>query len=400
MISRLAEEFVDLLPDGPVCLLSTLLLKQVLDVQIATTGDQVGLAGAHNLGAEPQLVGDEEEHNDGGSEVDGEPALHTCLVSHFAISDGSKSHPELDNEDQAIEGQPDPGTDNAGLRSEGQLVQGVALDLPGTTEADVGKADRAPGEDGRQTRNGHHPLEGGGLLVRGSQEAEKTESGGNENGPKGTTLAVDVGQEGGSLSLLGQGGQSTGGAVDGGVTNRQHGNHDDHVHHRGKTRDTGVLNRDNEGGSLGVGRGITADEALVVESDQQADEGESNNVEDGDTPEDLLDGGGKRLARVGSLSGGQTDQLGTGEGESGVDEHTAKALEAIVERARVNPVLSTDVTTLGAAAAVEDDSEDAGWECERCLSNSRVNLGGTLTTYMKPMTATTLMQEKANSASP
>lgn len=235
----------------------------------------------------------------------------------------------------------------------------MALDAPGAAESDVSEADRAPGENGREAGNGHHPGKGDSLLVRGSQEAKQADGGGNADRPERTTLAVNVGQEAGSLALLGESSEGTGRTVDGGVTDGQHGNHDNDVHDGGKALDTGVLNGNDEGRCVGIGRRATGDETLGVEWDEEANQGKGDHVEEGNTPEHLLDSTGERLAGVGSLGSGQTNQLGTGEGKGSIDEDAAKTLEAIVERTRVMPVASTDVATLGATTAVQNNSEDA-----------------------------------------
>ncbi len=58
---------------------------------------------------------------------------------------------------------------------------------------------------------------------------------------------------------------------------------------------------------------------------------------------------GHRLARVGSIRGGKTDELGTGKCESGSDED-GNALESVCKRARVVPVLCADVLAIRSLA--------------------------------------------------
>ena len=160
------------------------------------------------------------------------------------------------------------------------------------------------------------------------------------------------------MALLCKGSEGTGRTVNGGVTDGQNGNHDNDVHDRGQTLDAGVLNGNDEGRCVGISRRATGDETLGVVGNEEANQGKGYHVEEGNTPEHLLDSTGERLAGVGSLSGGQANQLCTGEGEGSIDEDTAKTLEAIVERTGVVPVASTDVATLGATTAVQNNSED------------------------------------------
>lgn len=211
----------------------------------------------------------------------------------------------------------------------------MALQLPGATETDVGEADGTPGEDGRETGQGHHPVEGLLLLIGGGEVSEKTEGGGEENGEQGTALTIDVGEELRGLVLLGQSGEGSGRTIDGRVANGQHRNHDDNIHNRGKTGNTSVLDSNDEGGSTGIGVGRSVQQAGFVIRDQEADDGQGDDIEEADTPEDLFHGRGEGLAGVGSFSGSQTDQFGTGEGEGSVDEHTAETFEAIVESAGI-----------------------------------------------------------------
>lgn len=95
----------------------------------------------------------------------------------------------------------------------------------------------------------------------------------------------------------------------------------------------------------------------------------------GDTPEHLSDGSGKRLERIGSLSSSQTDQLSTGERESGGDENGAEALEAIVEGTRVIPSACTPVlriqTIARASAADEYEGDDHEDDSGRKLQTRR-----------------------------
>ena len=63
-------------------------------------------------------------------------------------------------------------------------------------------------------------------------------------------------------------------------------------------------------------------QSWVGRADQEADKKETNDVEQGDSPEDLLDGTGKGLGGVLGFGGGKTDEFGSTEGESSRDEDT------------------------------------------------------------------------------
>lgn len=86
----------------------------------------------------------------------------------------------LSDEAEHIEGQAEVGAVDAADGLEGDLVEGVALALPGGAEADVGEADGAPGEEGRETRQGEEPVKDGravGVEVDVGEGAEGEEQG-------------------------------------------------------------------------------------------------------------------------------------------------------------------------------------------------------------------------------
>ena len=93
--------------------------------------------------------------------------------------------------------------------------------------------------------------------------------------------------------------------------------------------------------------------------DEETNDGEGDDIEESDTPEHLLDGGGERFARVCSFRGSETDKFSTGEGEGSGDKNRADTLEASSEGAWVPPVNSTDVASLWPTTAVDDYTEDA-----------------------------------------
>lgn len=98
----------------------------------------------------------------------------------------------------------------------------------------------------------------------------------------------------------------------------------------------------------------------MVMRDQEADEGERNNVEEGDAPEDLFDGGGERFAWVNRLGGRKPNQLSAGKSEGGRDEDGAEAFEAVVEGTWVVPETAANVAVVRKAADVDDDAEKTG----------------------------------------
>lgn len=75
----------------------------------------------------------------------------------------------------------------------------------------------APGKDGCQARESHHPVESlSASIGSGSDDvAKKSEDGNKYNRDKGPTSSVNVAKNLGRLSLVCERGEGSGGAVDG-----------------------------------------------------------------------------------------------------------------------------------------------------------------------------------------
>lgn len=94
----------------------------------------------------------------------------------------------------------------------------------------------------------------------------------------------------------------------------------------------------------------------------------------GDTPEDLLDSTWQGLDGVLGLSSGQTNEFCSGERESGGNEDSAEAAEAVSERAWVLPRLGALVRIISSSlrSTTEDTDErddhedDDGAELQKC----------------------------------
>lgn len=315
----------------------------VLDLEEPDTALQLGVL----VQVAVDTPADHESDDDGQGEV----VLEEDHGAHGGNGDVEGGHETQEDEEEA-----DGTADDAERRGEGQLLDVAAVVLPGLTETDVCETDAAPDEEVGDTGQSQQPGEDG-LALRGlvyeGQEGERDLQG---DTPDRTALLVDVCEELGGHLVLCQSLDGTAGSVGGRVGDTEHGEGDDGVHDGGQAADTGLLDRDDEGGGLGVGAGRTEQELGVAGDDEADDEG-SQNVEDHDTPEHLLGGLGDGLGRVGGLSSGQTAQLGTGKGKGAGDEDGAEALEG-GEGARVTPVLGADVSALWRTTAVDHDAED------------------------------------------
>lgn len=266
----------------------------------------------------------------------------------------------LSDEAEDVEGETDVRAVHATEGAERDLVQGVALLEPRGAEADVGQADGAPSEKGGETRQGEQPVKDGRALSVEVNIRQRGEGTDGEDRDERAAGAVNVGEDPGGVALLGERGERAGAAVDGRHTDGQDRDQDDDVHERVVAVEVGVLAHKHErrGGDIGI-RVTGAQKARVVVRDQEADEEQTQDVEEGDTPEDLLDGTRERPQGVLGLSCGETDELGSGEGKGGRDEDGAETAEAVSERTRLIPGTRANIFVIATAggATTEDQHE-------------------------------------------
>jgi hypothetical protein len=151
----------------------------------------------------------------------------------------------------------------------------------------------------RETRERKEPVEDepGGVLVD-TDVGDGSEGEDKDNRPKGSTRLVDVAEEFGGESGLGEGGEGSGSGVDARETDGEDGDDDRGVDEVVESLDVGVSEDDDEGGS---GRTRGTEESLVVVANEETNDGKGGDVDDGDTPKGVLDSGGDGLSRVGSL---------------------------------------------------------------------------------------------------
>ena len=89
---------------------------------------------------------------------------------------------------------------------------------------------------------------------------------------------------------------------------------------------------------------------------EQSNNGKGDDVEESDTPENLLNSRGEGLAGIGGFGSGQANQLGSSESESCRNKHTTEALEPVIEGSGVVPVCASYVSTLWSTPTVNDDA--------------------------------------------
>lgn len=234
------------------------------------------------------------------------------------------------NESDDVQAQTDVGTANTEHGSEWQLIELAASKLPRAAVADVGQVDGCPCEERRERGQGQEPVEGNSSLWCQGDVCEESEDQRKGQGNVWATVLVNAGEDLWCHAVESQSLDGTGGSVGTGVGDGDDGKSDDGVEDVWHDGNVGEGAGADHWGVLGVGSGCAL-EGWVIRWDDEAEDEERDDVEDGNTPEDLLGGLWKGLSRVVGLSSGETNQLGTSEGESGGDEDGAPSLESVAE---------------------------------------------------------------------
>lgn len=152
---------------------------------------------------------DVEEEDDGDAHEFEEEILCDSAGGHVLPADGEGADPELGNEDEDVEDEADVGAYDADLRIVGHVVEAAAAGGPRAAEADVAEADGGPCEDGGEAGNGEEPVQHGALLFEIGEEGEEADECGDEDGYEGSATFVDVAEDLGRLSEVGEGGEGS-----------------------------------------------------------------------------------------------------------------------------------------------------------------------------------------------
>jgi hypothetical protein len=302
--------------------------------------------------ASADLVADVEKGNGEESQVRAEEGLGGGGSSRGR----EKSIVERGDKSENVKSESEVRTSN----TEGGLVRDEAevdtLCLHTSAHADVSKADGTPDEEETETSKGQEPAKDLHTLRSGTDVGKETEGDLESNTVEGAALGVDVLEEVGGHVALSHSLDGSGGTESAGVGDREDSNSDDSVHDAGEDLDTCILDSKNEGRGLGVGTAGTH-ETLVVGGEDETDDEQVKDVENGNSPEDLLASHGDGSTGVGRLGGSKTNHLSTTERESSDDKDSAETLEA-GESTRILPVLEADVALVANTTTVDDNTKD------------------------------------------
>lgn len=231
---------------------------------------------------------------------------------------------------------------------------------PRLSETDVRKTDGTPGEQGSKTRKGEKPVEDERAISIQVDVCKGAEGHDKDDGEERATGAINVSEDLGSISLLGKSSQCAGATIDTRHTNGHDGNQDDDVHEAVEALETGIFADEHERRSIDIDERIGTEKVFIIRADEKTNKGEADDIEEGDTPEDLSDSTGQVLEGILGLGRSKTNQLGSAEGKGGRDEDGAETLEAIAERSGVIPGASTPVFIVDARGWTTSENQDKG----------------------------------------
>jgi hypothetical protein len=186
----------------------------------------------------------------------------------------------LSNEDDKDDEKSEPRSCNTSSSLEWDLVNGVAVVSPSLAETDVGQADGAPGEEGGKTGKSDQPVENS-HTSRGHPHVSETTPQEDEcDGVEGTTRAVDVVEDLGSIALVGKRSKGTRSTVYTRHTNGNNGDKNDNIHEAVETNESSILGGNDEGRGVGVATS-SSKETLIIVLDEKTDKEETEHVEAG-----------------------------------------------------------------------------------------------------------------------
>jgi hypothetical protein len=321
---------------------------------------EVDVGGTEERRTLPKETGNPEDKDN----RDGQNVLHNTLNAVLSTSGRNGSIVALSNQDQDAKDETQPGSVNTTSSEIGDLIEGTALGPPSGTETDVAVADRSPGNQAGQSREGKKPVKDGHTTSSERDVGEGTKEEVDENGGQRATGLVNVGEELGGVALLGKSSQGARSTVDTRNTDRDNGDADDQVHEVIKSDEATIDTSQNEGGyTIGVGV-IGVKQAVIGGADEQADKSKTKDIEEGDTPEDLLDSTGKGSGRVLGLGSCKTDELSACERKGSGDEDGAETREAVLESTRIVPKASAPVLIVSAITRTTTADQDNSNEHE------------------------------------
>lgn len=262
-----------------------------------------------------------------------------------------------DAEDKA-----DPRTNDATNGRERDLIKSMAVVLPGSSEANMRQADGAPCEKSGKRRKRKKPVEHFVTAVVHAHKGEKSADEVKNDRGEGAARTINVGEDLGCVTLLSQGSKGAGSSVHRGNTNGEHRDEDDKVHEVVKRLKGGILGSQHERRRIRARVSLLGQKVLIIGADEETNEEQAEDIEQSDTPEDLLDSAGQSLDGVAGLGGSKTNQFRSGKREGSGNEDGAEADETVLERTRLVPVPGTPVlakaTILRSTSANKDEGDN------------------------------------------
>lgn len=120
------------------------------------------------------------------------------------------------------------------------------------------------------------------------------------------------------------------------------------------------MERQHERRVPGITAASTGRKSIAIVWHNQAEEEERDNVEQTDTPEDLLCGFRNGLTRIHGFGSSETHEFCSTKGERCSDEDGAEALESVCKSPGIMPVTGSNITSFirWNAATIDNDSQE------------------------------------------
>lgn len=177
-------------------------MEASLERSLAQPGEHVHLGCGHEQApfARLDLPAEVAEDGEGGGEVALEEGLGVGLAA-----DGEEGDVKGGHDGDPVDGEAEPGADDAHAGSVGELVGCEAGGFPARAEADVREADGHPDEEEGECGQGQEPAEDVAGFAGLAEVGDEAEAELEERGPEGSALTVDVLEESGGHSALSEG---------------------------------------------------------------------------------------------------------------------------------------------------------------------------------------------------
>ena len=345
------------------------MLALIVNLLLAT--DKIGCLRVDKLGLLNDLPDDEQHSSISVAEVAGDETLSAPRLELVESDEQEGS----DTEEETEVGSP--------RVERSDVVQGRLVHALSVASAEPSNEDNDHhGVGGDETGGGEvdEPEENGNGGFASDKEGDAADDADGEDTVHWDTSLVTLHEESRGLAIASKTVEGSRGRVEVGVSARETGGKDEEVDQAGETVDAKVLNA-NDPGRSGSTRGAVLDsteQTLVIRRADDTNSQYTKDVETNKSVEDEFGDSGNSSSRVGDLTRGQRDHIGTSNGETSVENNLPPATKFTkislgvvgLHSLAALPVSESVCVALGVAAAHGDESDEEETEEEDNLERS------------------------------